>query len=418
MDDAQVAGRALRGAVGFLDAARATGVLDVAGLSRLLPVLGLASQPADLQALHGALGAALSVESLCHLPWDAPPHINGTTALAHGSAGLTEAALRLAAGHALGAVPATLRFSGEPVAGPDAPFLQLLHSWSDATSPVCVVVGAPALVVDLLSPAVKDLAPVLRVLSQRLGFGPPATTDDAADLLPLLFSQAPQSRDERVTNDARNGVYATAGGALADPEALDPDAVDPRVAGAVRSATTAVVACEPDLMPQVLALVAHRVKAVLILAPSDIAPPASGEMPDRLLDAVSLHAVGGLLADASIQGKDVEVAEPVVVGESALGAPTLLLAGVARRACRESRGAVMDGACAQAAFVVQQARLAGLLGSRVKLSVAAYRAQRAATGRAFAAAFLSATLAGGRGGVQPPTHSARGGGGGKVRIRG
>jgi hypothetical protein len=419
--DTAVATRHLRAAAGLLHAAEATGRLDLGALSSLLGGLGLSTSVSDAHALCAPLLTPNSPAptALEHLPWPGLTHVQGATVLAHGPAALLDTALRLAAAHTLGRAPAQLAFSGSPLPSAEEPMLQLVASFQDGNAPVLLVVGPAALTVDLLSPAPRDLGPVLQVLAGRLGLPAPANQDAAADLLPLLFRQDGALRDERVRNDARAGVFSTAAGALVDVSALDADAVDARVEAAVRASDAAVVCCEPALLPLVLERLGPRVKAALLVAPAQLTGAGTVELPDRLHDALSGHVLGGLLGDSPVQGKDLPAQEGVVVGEAAVGAPSLLLAGAARRATLEGKAPVMDAASAQAAFDLWQAR-GGVLAASARVGVAVYRSDRASSGRAVVAAFLAAQLAGRtRSGVASAAASAAGAAASrKIRIRG
>jgi hypothetical protein len=416
--DARMARRALKAAAGLLDAARALGVLDVAALSRLLSPLGLAHQHQDHAALFAAVPRreGATVMGLGALPWPSPPRMVGDDVLVSGRAAQADMALRLAAGHFMGFVPAQVRFHAEPPPSDSVPLLQLLASAVEENTPLVVVLGPPSLTHELLSPVARDLQPVLQVLARRQRVAAPQPANDVTyDLLPVLLSQDPAIRDERVGNDARAGVYGTAGGTLVDLAAVDADAVDERVAGAVKQAQGMVLAAEAELAPLLLPRVASRLRAVLVLAPSEVGAGVSAEIPARLVDAESGHAVGGLLDDAALQGKDVG-ADGVVVGETAVGAPSTLLAGIARRATGESKAPVMDAASTEAAFLLRAMKADGVLPSKCRVSVALHDRQRASTGRAVSAAFLASAL-GGRSSAGAAT-AAGSAPSRKIRIRG
>jgi hypothetical protein len=411
--DERMAQRALRAAVGLLDAAHALGGLDVAALSRLLPALGLGSTPADHQALFSSVprrdgGMILGLGAL---PWPGPPRVVGDDVLVHGAAAQLDVALRLAAGHQLGMVPGTLRFTAQPSPVAAVPLLQLLDALGDNRGVVTLVLGPPELTVDVLSAAPRDLLPVLAVLARRRGLPPPVAGQDAVyELLPSLLQDAPGVRDERVVNDARAGVYATAGGAYVDVASLAEDAVDPRLANAVKGGEGAVVAAEVALAPLVLERLGSRIKAVLVVAPADTVAGVSVELPARLLDAHSGQGLWGLLDDAALQSKDLGPDGPgVVTGETAVVAGSPLLAGVARRATGESKAPVVDGVTGQAAFLLAMRKADGAL-ARARWSLALYDGRAPQHGRDLVVAFLNHALA--------PARAVASGGSKKVRIRG
>jgi hypothetical protein len=419
--DSQLAHRSLQAAVGLLHAARALNTLDVGALSRLLSPLGLAHQGSDHAALFSGVPRreGSMVMGLGVLPWPSPPRMVGDDVLVSGRAAQLDMALRLAAGHLLGMVPAQLRFTAEPSPTEKVPLMQLLASVGEDTTPVTLVLGPPALTHELLSPVARDLQPVLQVLARRQQLPAPQPANDVTyDLLPVLLGQDPAMRDERVLNDARAGVYATAGGALVDLAAVDVEGVDERVAGVLKNPEGLVLAAEPELAALLLPRLASRLRAVLVLAPSDVGTGVAVEIPARLVDAESQHTVVGLLEDAALQGKDVALeGGGVVVGETALGAPSPLLVGVARRASGESKAPVMDAASLRAAFLLRALKADGALAPRCRHSVVLYDAQRAGVGRAVAAAFLANNVSG-RTVAAPSSSSAPGGGSKKIRIRG
>ena len=415
--DSQLAHRSLQAAAGLLHAARALNILDVGALSRLLSPLGLAHQGSD----HAALFAAVPrreggmVMGLGARPWPSPPRMVGDDVMVCGHAAQMDMALRLAAGHFLGLVPAQLRFSAEPSPSEKVPLMQLLASVGDGTSPLTLVLGPPPLTHELLSPVPRDLQPVLQVLARRHQLPAPQPANDLTyDLLPLLMGQDPAMRDERVLNDARAGVYATAGGTLVDLAALDVESVDERVSGALRNPEGMVLLAEAELAALLLPRVASRLRAVLVLAPASMgAAGVLAEIPARVLDSESLHALSGLLDDAALQGKDLPLdGSSVVVGETAVGAPCSLLTGAARRATGESKAPVTDAASVRAAFALRALKADGGLAPRCKHSVVLFDETRAGAGRAVAAAFLSQNL-GGR-----SASASAGSGSKKIRIRG
>lgn len=412
--DVEMARRSLRAAQGLLDAAVALGSLDVAALSRLLGPLGLGGTPADHQALFSAVPRREGgmVLGLAPLPWPGPPRAVGDDVLVAGRAAQMDMALRLAAGHALGMVPGTLRFTAEPSPTAQVPLLQLLDALPDNNAPVTLVLGPPELTVDLLSPAPRDLLPVLGVLARRKGVPAPAAGQDAAyELLPSLLQDAPGVRDERVVNDARAGVYSTAGGAFVDVPALADEAVDARLATAVKGGEGAVVAAEPALASLVMDRLGARLRAVLVLAPAVTTAGVHVELPARVLDAHSGAGVWGLLEDASLQSRELPAEwTGVVTGETAVAAASPLLTGVARRACGESKAPVMDLDAAAAAMMLSMRKAAGGLG-RARWSLVLFDGANPRVGRDVAAAFLASNLA-------PARAAAPGGGSKKVRIRG
>ena len=287
---------------------------------------------------------------------------------------------------------------------------QLLARLGEAQGPVTLVATQPQAVLDLLSPAPRDLAPVLRVAADRAGMGRvPFTADVGYDVMPLLESAAPGLRDERADNDEAAGIWRTCGGLVMALPAVDAANADERLAAVLKEAEGLVVVVEPDLVRTLLPAVQGRLRGVLVLGTAEAPAGVVADLPDRVVDCLHGHAASGLLADAAFQARDVAVEGHVRVGEQAVAAPCTLLAGAARRASGDVAASVVDASTADAIFCVNAARAAGALPSRCKVSVALHRPERPGVARALACAFLQANL-----GAVKPTPSSRT----KVRIRG
>ncbi|MEW5847211.1 MAG: hypothetical protein AB2A00_00305 [Myxococcota bacterium] len=409
VDDSVVATRALRGAAGLMDAATATGVLHLRSLASLLPTLGLAGNDDERRALYHALKLPMdaTVNQVAPLPWPGAPRLQGRTLLVHGAVEQTDAALRLAAGCALGLVPAEMGFT-PTTSGQEAALLSAaVERLEDPASPVLLVVGPPRLTADLLSPVVRDLQPVLKTMADRRGLSAATTGDVGYELLSMLDGEAGLV-DERVENEARAGVHTLPGGAAVVVGEVDGDAVDERVASSLKGAGGVVLCVEPAVVGPLLPALASRLKAVLVLAGAQMHAGVVSELPARMVMADSGYVVGGMLESASIQSRELPNELAVQVGETAVAAPSPLLAGAARRACGEGKAAVTDGATGLAVVALNHALDEGALAGGCKLSLALFPRERRDVGRAVAATFLRQNLGAAR----------SSGGARKVRIKG
>jgi hypothetical protein len=410
-DDAQVALRVLRGALGVVDAGLATGALDLAALGSLLPPLGLGHAAGDHRALFQALGLPDGgfVQSVSSLPWSGPPRLVAQTLCVSGRSALVEVCLRLAAGSLLGRVaPRVAVDAAPPAAGAEVALL--VARLGEGSSPVWLVAAPPQLVLDVVSPAARDLAPVLRVAAERAGMGRvPFTPEVGYHVLPLVEAASPALLDERVENDAAAGIWRAAGGLVMSLPAVDAGSADERLAAVLKEAEGLLVVVEPEFLRHVMPAVQARLRAILVLGPADLPPDVVADLPDRVVDTLHGHVAVGLLGEAGLQARDVAVEGTVRVGESAVTAPCGLLGGAARRAAADASASVLDVATADAVFAVSTARDTGGLPARCRVSVAAYAGARPVVGRALACAFLASNLGGPR-----PTSPGRS----KVRIRG
>jgi hypothetical protein len=405
--DSLLARRCLQGVMGLVRSANATGTLDLEALARLLPSAGLGDQPADWRALMERLDVR-GVRSLTHLPWPGPPRRVGDALLLYGDAALYDGALRLAAAHALGNAPERVAFSGPSPGGVGTQSMELFAA-RDTGGPVFLAVGDPSVTVDLVSPAARDLQPVLKVLAERSGTAQPAPSDETGyALLSVLQAQEPALRDERAANDERAGIYTTAGAAIIDLSLVDADAADERVASRLKNAEGWLWCVEPALVEWALAVMADRLRAAWVLAPAQMHPGVTSEIPDVLVDAATGHVVTGLLQGGALNPRDVVLNGNMKVGETAVSTPCALMAGLARRVCCQAQAAAVDLAAADALLMLSQARQSGRLTGSVRVSLAAHVQNDMASARALAVAFIQAQVGGGNR-AQP----AR-----KVRIRG
>jgi len=399
--DTVMATRMLKGISGLLHTAHALGTLDLASLSRLLPSSGLVSRPSDLDALFGALGVAGEIKALRALPWAGDHHVVDSSLLVRGWPAMVDAAVRLAAGHTRGKVGASIAF--ESGAEAHTPMQELLSLQDDGKESVLLVIGPPELTVDLVSPAARDLTPVLRVLASRHGWtAPDAHADAPYELLPMLQAEGEGVRDERAANDARAGIHATSDGAWIHLGQLDSEAADARI--------------QPDAWRAVADGLMPRVRAALVLGAAECHGGAAGELPAMVVHAQTGRSVADLLVSPALNAREIGPEHQIVVGETAVGAPGLLLAGLARRAVQGGKGAVTTDDVVDALMDLQQAAGTGALAARCKLSLALFDARRPAVGRAMVAAFLNQNLAVPR---QESAAPARAGAPSKkIRIRG
>lgn len=400
----------MKGACGLMDAALATGSLDLGALSSLLPALGLAHQPAEHQALWDALGIpdGAVISTVSFLPWPGPPRRVGNHLCVDGPVGLHDACLRLSAGSALGRMGLKVSVSVPPADGAGE-LPNLLRRMGGSGTPMTLVVGQPRLTLDLVSPAMRDLHPVLEVAAERAGLPRPALSSDAAyEWLPVVESMEAAIRDERALNDVAAGIHRTAHGAVMALPAVDADAADARLGAALKAGEGILLCVQPQVLRPLLPFVSGRLRAALVLAEGQVAAGVQAELPDRVVDATHGCSMGGLLGEAAVQSRDIELDGEVKVGETALAAPGLLLRDVARRTWDLPQAAVIDGTYADAVFALEAAKDAGALTGRCRTSVAVYSANTPRTGRALACAFLQQNLKEGRAAGRSQ----------KVRIRG